>query len=387
MPVTVERPRRQPHLLHVFPTFVPAGSQLRTTALMHEYGDEFRHSVIALDGRTSAAGTAGSGIALRCIDPPPKGGSLFTALRLRRLLQSERPDLLLTYGFGSIDAILAARALGMRGIVHHEDGFGPDETQVLKRRRVLFRRLALPWCRRVVVVSENLHKIATERWRLDPALVSFIPNGIRVERFEPADRNPALRRELGLGQDEIVVGAVGHLRAEKNFARLLRAVAASRGNPVVLLVGEGRERERLVADAVHLGLRDRIRLVGHVADPRPLYRMMDVFALSSDTEQMPLVLLEAMASALPIVATDVGDVSRMVPQSQRPYIVDVCVQDTDARMAAAISALAASELLRHALGAENRRYVRERFPFERMLEAHRGHITDALSLDGNGRAV
>ncbi len=377
----VENP---PHLLHVFATFVPAGPQLRTTALLREFGGAFRHTVVAMDGRTGAAATVDRTVALRCVEPPPKAGSLATAWRMRRLLARERPDLLLTYGFGSLDAIVAARTLGMRRVIHHEDGFGPDEAQALKRRRIAYRRLVLPWCHRVVVISENLRTIAAQRWRLAPECVAFIPNGIHVERFEPADRNLALRKELRLADDAFIVGAVGHLRPEKNLPRLLRAAAADAAagtNVVVLLVGDGPERATLVAEAERLGLRERVHFAGHHADPRPLYRMMDAFALSSDTEQMPMALLEAMASSLPIVATDVGDVRRMVPDDQQPFVVDARAADVDARLAVALQSLSSDLPRSHQLGDANRCFVRERFPFDRMVAAYCALISEAI---GNG---
>src|SRR5688500_14891984 len=96
-----------PHLLHVFSTFVPAGPQVRTVQLIAAFGDRFRHSIVAMDGRTQARELLPAGSSVRFLPAPPKAGSLRTALRLRKLLLAERPDLLLTYNFGAIDALLA----------------------------------------------------------------------------------------------------------------------------------------------------------------------------------------------------------------------------------------------------------------------------------------
>jgi len=132
-----------PHLLHVFSTFVPAGPEVRTTRIIAGLGQEFRHSILAMDGRTSAAKELPADAPARIMDNLPPAGTLQTTLNLRRLLQRERPDLVLTYNWGAFDAILAARSLGWKRLIHHEEGFNLDEAVTFKRRRVLARRWAI----------------------------------------------------------------------------------------------------------------------------------------------------------------------------------------------------------------------------------------------------
>ena len=112
---------RTPHLLHVIPTFVPAGLEMRTVNLIAGFGDEFRHSILALDGRTEAAGRLPAGAPVRLLPSFPKTGTFSTARRLRDLLRAESPDLVLTYNWGAFDMLLAARSLGFRRVVHHEN--------------------------------------------------------------------------------------------------------------------------------------------------------------------------------------------------------------------------------------------------------------------------
>ena len=93
-----------------------------------------------------------------------------------------------------------------------------------------------------------------------------------------------------------------------------------------------------------------MRFTGHLDDPAALYRGLDVFALSSDTEQMPLSVIEAMASGLPVAATDVGDVAAMVAAENQAFVTPV----EDAALAEAIVALARDAALRARVGAANR---------------------------------
>ena len=365
-----------PHLLHVFSTFVPAGPQVRTAHLLEAFGTEFRHSIVAMDGRLEARDLIDPALDVTYLEPPPKAGSLRTIPRMRALVRRAAPDLVLTYNFGAVDTALALRVLGGPPLVHHEDGFRPDEIGGLKRRRTWLRRVALGSAAAVVVISENLHRIAGEVWRLDPARLHLIPNGIEAARFEAADGNPALRAELGIPADAVLVGAVGHLRPEKNVARLLLAAAEVEGLHVLVL-GEGPERAALETLASSPALAGRVHFAGYHADPRGHYRALDAFALSSDTEQMPIALLEAMASSLPVVATEVGDVRAILPPEQAEHIVPLG-ERCGAEFARGLADLAGAPRARARLGAANRARLLERFTKERMVRAYRELYRRAL---------
>jgi len=372
MPVPVPGP--VPHLLHVFSTFVPAGPETRAVRLIEAFGARFRHSILAIDGRTDARALLPATADARILDAPPRAGTLKTTLRLRALMRRERPDLVLSYNWGAFDAVFAAQSLGLP-IVHHEDGFGPDETRQQKKRRAFTRRMILPRVKAVVVPSKNLERIAREEWGLPERLVRWIPNGIAIERFAPRDGAPALRRALGIPAAAPVIGFVGHLRPEKNPKRFLQACARVERELGMhaLVLGDGPERPALDQLAAHnAALFERVHLVGHVADPREHYRAMDVLCISSDTEQMPVALLEAMASALPVVSTEVGDVRAILPEAQQALVVEAAGRETAWPLAEALTAVLKDPARREALGAANRARVEERFGFERMLAAYAG---------------
>ncbi len=369
------------HLLHVFSTFAPGGPQVRTAQLIGALGSGLRHSIVAMDGCLDAAPLLAPEARVSLLAAPPKAGTLASATRLRALLARERPDLLLTYNFGAIDALLAARTLrGLRAI-HHEDGFLADEASSFKRRRIWLRRLAFPATVRVVVISRNLERIALELWRQPRERVVWIPNGIDVGSFARGAGAPALRRALELPERAIVAGSVGHLRAEKNLARLLCSLrlALEQGADLYLVVlGEGPERERLERMATAAPLAGRVRFVGYHADLRQHYRAMDLLLLSSDTEQMPLALIEAMSAGLPVVSTDVGDVRAMLPDEQQPLVVPLGAQ-CERLFSQALLRLARDAALRARLGALNLARARERFERASMEDAYRRLYAQALA--------
>ena len=154
------------------------------------------------------------------------------------------------------------------------------------------------------------------------------------------------------------MGSVAHLRPVKNFPRLLDVVerlATPTGLHLILL-GDGPERAALEARVARPPLNGRVHLVGHIDDPRPYFRAMNLFAVSSDSEQMPVTLLEAMASGLPVASTRVGDIPHMLPAEQRPFVISLDEPDVVGRLAAATAHLVADPAQESLLVAEGRSY-------------------------------
>src|SRR5438552_3691135 len=129
-----------PHLCHVFPAFATGGPEVRTTVLLNALGPEFRHTIVALNGDTSGRERLESSVDVTFVSAPSprRTGHIIT---LAGCLRELRPDLLLTYGWGGVDAIAAGRLAGLRRIVHMEDGFLPDEAVKQKFKRLLARRV------------------------------------------------------------------------------------------------------------------------------------------------------------------------------------------------------------------------------------------------------
>lgn len=308
-------------ILHVYSTFKVGGPQVRFARIAGHFGRRWRHLLVAMDGNTECMARLDPGLDLRVLQPPIRRGATMTnILPLRRMLWRLRPDLLVTSNWGSIDCALANLG-GMVPHLHLEDGFNPDEAGGQLARRIWIRRLAL---RRstVVLPSATLAAIARDVWRLPPKRLLHIPNGIDCARFATGG-DPALAAALGLGEGPPVIGTVAALRPEKNLTRLLDAFAlvAAQRPARLAIVGDGSERPNLAAHAARLGLGERVVFTGACPQPERLLSSFALFALSSDTEQMPLSVLEAMAAGLPVVATAVGDVARMVAEENAPHVV------------------------------------------------------------------
>ena len=302
---------------------------------------------------------------------------------LRRIIGAERPDLLLTYNWGSMDAVTASWLSGLP-LVHNECGFGADEARRLKLRRVLARRVLLRRAYGVAVTANVMRETVMRRFGVPSRKVFWIPTGVDVERFQPGD-GQAWRNGVGIRKTDIVFGFLGALRPEKNLNFLLRAFcrAAIPGAKLVV-AGEGACRAELEALIQQLGLSGSVLLSGHAPAPEVLLRALDVFVISSTTEATPNSLLEAMACGLPAVCTDVGDIGEMLGKEADNSLTQS--GDLSAFAAALVNQALSGEKRRRA-GEANRRRVVERHSLAKMIagyEALYRAAAEGRSLDANG---
>jgi glycosyltransferase involved in cell wall biosynthesis len=354
-----QRPQRV--LLHAFSTFKLGGPQARFVQLANAMGADYHHVIVAMDNCFDAGERLDPGVLWEPLRlDVVKGGALANRGAFRAVLQRLEPDLLLSYNWGAIEWA-AANLPRVVPQVHVEDGFGPEEASRQLPRRVWMRRVLLGWNGvSVVVASRNLERMATGVWKLPARRVRFLPNGVSI----PAQERPA--NQLPSALDGVLrIGTVAGLRPEKNIGRLIRAFAEVRArHPArLVVVGGGPQQPELETLAQRLGVADAVEFTGYLKDPQSRLRELDLFALSSDTEQLPLALLEAMAVGMPVVATQVGDVGEVLadvsPQS-------LCAAD-DATFAQALQRVLASRDLWPAWSQAGRRKVQSSYALPRMV--------------------
>ena len=365
-----ERQTKRRHLLHIFASFGFGGVPIRICDVINALPPGFHHTIVALDARFDARKRLSPHVSAEFRELSlPKYCLPCSMFAFRDLMRRASPDLLLTYNWGAIECVLANRIFRLCDHVHFESGFGAEEASRQLWRRNLFRRFALQRVEKVIVPSNTLIKIATESWRVPPSKLLRIPNGVDVSRFHGI----AGQRENGLlsavGAYDTIIGTVAPLRPEKNVARLLRAFAMvpKEQNAALVIAGDGTELSRLRALARDLAIVDRTHFLGHVEDVPAVLRGMDIFALSSDTEQMPNSLLQAMATARPIAAVDVGDVTSIVSPENRPLVVP---RDDEKGLAEALQSLITDPSRRKALGSSNQRRITSQYSLDGMVAAY-----------------
>jgi glycosyltransferase involved in cell wall biosynthesis len=359
-------------VLHLHSSFSAGGKELRAARLMNVFGAGLEHSVVsAQPGAFGAKVALDPALSVRFPDDFPSLQGRPTPLRLMRIARAMRGfDLVLTYNWGAMDAVLAhrlyARVLRLPPLVHHEDGFNEDEAAGLKPARNLFRRLALAGASALVVPSRRLEGIALRAWRQPRRRVRLIINGIPVAAYReapPPDAIPALAKAQG----DKWLGTLAGLRAVKNLPRLVRAFAGLPPQWHLIILGEGPERAGIVAQAEACGVAARVHLPGFVSDPSHAVGLFDLFALSSDSEQFPISVVEAMAAGLAVASPAVGDVAAMVSVENRSYVTPT---GDEAALAWALAELAADEALRRAVGKANRTRAEAQYDENTMISAY-----------------
>jgi glycosyltransferase involved in cell wall biosynthesis len=352
------------HLLHIFPSFQLGGSQRRFAALANHFGDGYRHTIVALDRCIDAAALLQPDVTWTYVQVPAGTGLMARIANARAVIRAHRPNVLVTYNWGAIEWA-AANWSPLAPHIHIEDGFGPEEAARQLRRRVLFRRHVLRRRHSTVVLpSRTLLRLAADVWRLPAARTLYIPNGIPCARFRrPAGTITETFRGTGP-----VIGTVATLRKEKALDRLIEAFATvlTRQPARLVIVGDGPERLSLENAVALQGLRHAVTFTGGLSQPETAVAGFDVFALSSDTEQMPLSVLEAMAAGKPVAGTDVGDVAAMLAPENTPFVVP---KDAN-RLAEALSRLLADADLRRRLGAANQARAVVEFDEARMFATY-----------------
>src|SRR5262249_7680260 len=177
---------------------------------------------------------------------------------------------------------------------------------------------------RVIAVSEQMKRDLVQRG-VNERKIRVITNALQDE--SGSDRTKVrgeTRLRLGISEQEVVFGFVGRLSEEKGLAYLLQALkhwtsAAIRWRLVI--VGNGPDRAELERAVRSLELGERVIFAGFQTDTAPWYAAMDAFVLPSLTEGTPMVLLEAMASGIPIIASSVGGVPAMISSGKHGLLV------------------------------------------------------------------
>jgi glycosyltransferase involved in cell wall biosynthesis len=355
-------------LLHVFPSFALGGSQARLVKLVDHFGDRYRHSIVSLTGEQAALDLIAQRwqVNMLPVKISPAAGLIDRLTHYRQLIRQARPHLLLTHNWGSIEWAAASVGLGVQH-VEVDDGFGPEEAAARLPRRSWARRLVFSLKRsRVVAPSQTLVAVARDEWQVPENRLFYIPNGVDPARYTTIDSRSGLSR-FARHPGEVVVGTLAGLRPEKRLDVLIEAAAIVRQTKAirVVIAGSGPLEGALKQLCRSKGYEDWVDFIGFVDKPETALREFDVFALSSVTEQLPISMIEAMICALPIVATDVGDVRASLPLEQGNWVVPFSVD----ALAGALSDLLAHSSTRHRLGALNRAFSLERFSAEPMFKA------------------
>lgn len=310
-----------------------------------------------------------------------RGPDLRAILKARRFLRRHATEILHTHNaISHYYAVLASRGLPLRRVVSTRHGMGATRAAAQRSRGRSWRDDRLEWLygksmvftHAVAAVCETARREFQQRADLPARKILAVPNGIHVERFAPAsaDDRRRLREALGVPEDTRLAGFVGRLTWAKDHATLIRAFGQVRRRwpgTALVLIGDGPLRPGLEAQARAEGIAGQVFFLGDRNDVHALLRGLDLFVMSSVTEGYSIALLEACASALPIVATRVGG----NPEIVRDGVNGTLVAAGDAAaLAAAMVDLLGDEARARAMGQAGRDWVLRYGSFRTMAERY-----------------
>ena len=308
----------------------------------------------------SAVETAGAEV--MCVYKRP-GLRWGTIGRLKRVFRKHCPDVVHTHQIGALlYAGPAARGAMVPVIVHTEHG----KHYAVRWRTRWLGRLAGVYAKQFFCVSRDIAAELAACRIVPDRKIQVVPNGIETNRFREPGDPWKVRKSLGIPAHAPVIGSVGRLCEVKRYDVLLRAFVFVKSRvPAahLLLVGDGPLQGSLHGLADSLGLGDCVHFAGYQTNPEVYLQLMNVFALTSRSEGMPLALLEAWAVGLPVVASRVGGLPDLIDEGVTGLMFS---PDDERCLASILCKLLTNETLARAMGAAGNRQVESQFSLGRM---------------------
>jgi len=383
---------RRPLVAHVVYRFAVGGLENGVVNLINRMpGDAFRHAVIALTEVTDFKRRIQRDDVCYVSLHKPAGHGVRVFPRLFRLLRELSPAIVHSRNLAALEASFPAWAARVPIRIHGEHGWEASDLEGRNPRYRLIRRAYRPFVGHYVALSTHIESYLRQAVGISAERVTRIHNGVDTERFAPGrGARPSVPDYPFADPGLWVVGTVGRMDQVKDqlmlaraFARAVTRSGAAARRMRLVIVGQGPLRERVEATLHESRVRDLAWLPGERADVPEILRVLDCFVLPSLAEGISNTVLEAMATALPVIATRVGGNPELVEDAMTGRLVPPADPDTVA--GALLDYFHHPEVARRH-GKAGRRLVEQRFSLSRMIEDYTRLYTRLLGEHGLVRA-
>jgi sugar transferase (PEP-CTERM/EpsH1 system associated) len=337
-------------------------------------GSEFQHVVISLTESTDFAERLPDGVKVYTLHKKP-GKDLGAYWRLFRLIREIRPHIVHTRNFGTLDCAAVAFFAGVPIRVHGEHGWDITDPDGVRVRYQRIRRILCKLVDRVITVSKDLEDWIVGRVGIPQSKVLHIYNGVDTERFSPAQNE---RKD----DSEFVIGSVTRFAEIKDPLNVVSAYLMLREDfPTVslIVIGDGPLYDQATDMLKSHGVESNKSLIGFRDDVTQYLKSMNVFVLGSKREGISNTILEAMATGLPVVATNTGGNKELVTDDATGFLVPT--EDPGA-IASAIARYLEDPKLAERHGREARRRAEEQFSVETMVGQYISVYRDLVAARG-----
>jgi sugar transferase (PEP-CTERM/EpsH1 system associated) len=377
-------PSSTPLIAHVVYRFDMGGLENGLVNLINRLPErQFRHAIVSLTDYSDFRNRLTRDVPIFALGKRP-GNDFGLYWRLWKTFQELKPDIVHTRNLNALEAQIPAFLAGVKGRVHGEHGWDVHDQDGSSRKYRWWRRVFRPFVQRYVALSGHIAEYLQNDVRVSTDRIVRICNGVDTGTFRPATGGRDPLPEAGrAGDADLVIGTVGRLEAVKDQVTLARAfVRVVADNPTLadrcrlVMIGDGSLRaevERVVSEA---GLADQVWLPGARDDVARLLRGFDVFVLPSKAEGISNTILEAMASGLPVVATDVGGNRELVADGTTGFLVP---RVDPGAMARALSTYVRDPDLAKSHGRAARARIEAQFSIDGMVERYGALYSEVLA--------
>jgi len=305
---------------HVIYSFGIGGLEKGITTLINYGSPDVEHIIISLCGNRDSERFLNRSVNIISLEKPGRNSLRFICT-LAGIIRDLQPDVVHTRNWSGMDGILAARLAGIKTIIHGEHGWDMFDPLGTNLKRRLIRRLTAPLVSRYTCVSRPLEHWLKYEVKVGKP-VTQIYNGIDTTQFKSVDQvqKKRIKIQLGFQPEEFLIGIVARLDAIKNHSTLFQAFSmVGKAHPEArfLVIGDGPEMNRLKTEAP-----ENVHFMGYRSDTCFLMKSLDLFVLPSFNEGMSNTILEAMATGLPVIASDVGGNPELVENGVSGFLVD-----------------------------------------------------------------
>lgn len=294
----------------------------------------------------------------------PEGKNLTFFSRMYKLLKSEEPNIVHTHNFYSgIYSVISAKLAKIPVILHGVHG----ELQIDNKNKILTTKVLSLFIDKFLTVSETLSEKFNSATGIPKNKIQAILNGINLDKFNKELDIESKKKELGISNNIKIIGSVGRLVSVKNYSLLIKSFALlldSHPDTVLLLVGDGPLLNELKELSKALKICDKVIFAGSRDDVAELLKIMDIFVLTSKSEGMSNTILEAMASKLPVVASDVGNNSALVKTGKNGILV---TEYEERNFSEAIGEILSDPVKAKIMGEYGYKQIKNNFSLEKMV--------------------
>ena len=321
---------KKPLIAHVLFRLGTGGLENGVVNLINSMPDDkYRHAVICMTDYTDFRDRIKKDdVQVYCLNKKP-GQDFAVYFRLWKLFREIKPDILHTRNLSALEAQLSGLLAGIKHRIHGEHGRDIDDVDGTNPRYVLLRRLFKPIVQRYIPMSKDLETWLIRQIKVPANKITQIYNGVDISRFKLSDNKPVDLLPPNFRSPELIlIGTVGRLDPVKDQITLMQAfIHLVNSNPVVknkvrlVLIGAGLLMPKLRELSLEAGVDDLIWFAGERNDVADIMQALDLFVLPSINEGISNTILEAMATELPVIATDVGGNPELVIHNQTGYLV------------------------------------------------------------------